>query len=126
VQVQALKALIGTGLPAQVGLVDDDGHTMPGIFALGALDLDAARREAHGERYIAAPPESLPLMEERVARGEYEMVEVFEGVGTVSPTEDRAPGPLPPAPETLEQRILRERRERRAHNGSNGNGKPHD
>jgi hypothetical protein len=173
VQVKALQAVIGAGLPSQVGLVDGDGETLPGVFALGALDLDSARRDAHGERYMGsglpaieagageaaesepgevAEGREAPLtrertaeilreaartsadkvvravdrMADRVARGEFEVVEVEEGVGHErSGSEDKAPGPLPPAPETTEQRILRERRERRERAAvkANGNGR---
>lgn len=140
VQAQALKTLIGIGVPSQVGLVDDDGNALPGVLALGALDLDAARREAHGERYM--PPEhydavraaitagdpaatvrdedapSLPMrpMEERIAAGEFTVVEVEEGIGSpqgASQDTDTAPSPVEPEPEeTPAQAALRRHRER--------------
>lgn len=131
VQVKALTALVGIGIPTQMGIVDGDGNLLPGVLALGPLDLDAARQQAHGERYVSPEVEArvragvraltgdpttppLPPMHERVEAGEFQMVEVDEGVGHDSRNdEDVAPGSIPEH-ETTEQRILRQRRERRA------------
>jgi hypothetical protein len=138
VQVKALATLVAIGIPTQMGIVDGDGNTLPGVLALGPLDLDAARQQAHGERYVSPemdarlragvraltngtnggvtgdPSQELPPpMSERIKAGEFQMVEVEEGVGTdVRNDVDHAPGPIPEH-ETTEQRILRQRRARR-------------
>jgi hypothetical protein len=128
VQVKALAVLTAIGVPTQMGIVDGDGNTLPGVIALGPLDLDEARQQAHGDRYVAPevharlqagmltgdPTTPLPPpMSERIKAGEFQMVEVDEGVGHDSRNDvDSAPGPIP-AHETTEQRILRQRRERR-------------
>lgn len=149
VQVKALTALVGAGLPSQVGLVDADDNALPGVFALGELELANAREAAHGDRAFTAlgmagvegevvEGTGIPASTAaRVERGELEVVEVEEGVGVTRETDDRAPGPIVPH-ETTEQRILRERRERKAakaaavraandaahagHSNGNGNG----
>lgn len=139
VQQRALAVLISVGVPTQMGLVDNDGNTLPGVFALPGLELDAARQEAHGERYV--PPEQyaavraaitagdpaatvrnddeVPIgptrpMEERIEAGEFTVVEVEEGIGTsLSQDDDVAPGPIVPE-ETPAQLALRRHRERMA------------
>lgn len=143
VQERALRTLISIGVPTQMGLVDNDGNTLPGVFALPGLELDAARQEAHGERYMppehyaavraavtagdpaaSAAPEDAPSMDlrpmdERIAAGEFSVVEVEEGIGaSMSQDEDVAPGPIEPiaevTPETPAQAALRRHRERMA------------
>jgi hypothetical protein len=136
VQQRALAVLISVGVPTQMGLVDNDGNTLPGVFALPGLELDAARQEAHGERYMPpehyaavraavtagdpaasaaledAPPATQRPMEERIEAGEFTLVEVDEGVGmNVSRDEDVAPGAIVPE-ETPAQLALRRHRER--------------
>jgi hypothetical protein len=130
VQVKALAIIVQMGVPTQMGVVDGDGNLLPGVLALGPLDLDAARQQVHGERYVSPEAdarlragvraltgdptqESPPPMSERIKAGEFQMVEVEEGVGMDARSDvDHAPGPIP-AHETTEQRILRQRRERR-------------
>lgn len=139
-QVRAMSKLLDIGVPTQLGLVDDDGGTLPGVFALGPIELDEARKVAHGERYIASAsigdaiaevvdsasvdPAAVPEpMEARIERGEFEIVEVDEGVG-FEKQDGENDVPPPPAPITernrLEQEILARRRARRAK--ANGNG----
>jgi hypothetical protein len=54
VQMATARALVQIGVPAQLGLTDGDGNVLPGVIALGPLEMDAARRESHGERYVPA------------------------------------------------------------------------
>lgn len=54
VQMATARALVQIGIPMQLGVTDDDGRTLPGVIALGTLDLDAARQESHGDRYVSA------------------------------------------------------------------------
>lgn len=121
VQVKALTALAAIGVPGQVGLVDDAGNVLPGIFALPPMQLDEARRAVSGSLYNGNgngnDSATLPPMSERIAAGEFEIVEVEEGVGSTSPSDDQPPAEVPPSL-TLEQQILAKRR---ARNG-NGNG----
>lgn len=130
-QIRAMSKLIDVGVPAQIGLVDEDGGVLPGVFALGPLELDTARQMAQGERYIPPPPvqsiaaaidETLPPpdrsalpMEERVAAGEFIAVEVQEGVGFERESADVPPPPPVPITERnrLEQEILAKRRQRK-------------
>lgn len=141
VQVKALAALVSIGVPTQLGIVDSDSNVLPGVLALGPLELDAARAEAHGERYVdaatharlvAAHQADGPLAEqpvapvastlrpmaERIAAGEFEVVEVDEGVGVVVPEGKYPPeaAPVDPAtlPPTTEQQMLANRRAKRA------------
>lgn len=141
VQVKALATIVAVGVPRQLGIVDQGDGELPGVFVLGELDLDEARREAHGERYMrpdgalpamtdgrtGPPGEPLPPMAERIAAGEFELVEIEESAvdpGMVGDG-DRAPEPLPPAAPSLEQQILAKRRRQRSvksngHNGHHG------
>jgi hypothetical protein len=127
VQVDALKALIQIGIPHQLGLIDDDGNTLPGAIILGELDMRSAQETVHGARmagiarslggepgaHASSPP--LPPMADRIAAGEFEVVEVEEGVGQDRQhAEDQPPAPLTEGPMTPEQRILAKRRARRA------------
>lgn len=120
-QVKALAEIVAIGVPGQIGLVDGDGEMLPGVLALGPMQLDAARQAAHGERYIAAGASPLDTalrsMEERIADGEFETVEVDEGIGHETQSEDVAPPPITPTL-TPEQAILAKRRARK----TNGNG----
>jgi hypothetical protein len=142
VQQKALQALIQLGVPTQLGIVDGDDNALPGVFALGALDLDAARQQAHGDRYVApeaharavatlqagldnvvhdavaaiptGPTNVPPLkpMSERIAAGEFTVVEIEEGAGEQTGTdEDRPPGPIAEV-ETPATRALQRQRER--------------
>lgn len=139
VQVQALKALTNIGVPTQLGLVDDDGQTLPGVIALGELDmrsvqtteqsarLAAAARvfssgESEAERSdtTASSDALTPAMSERVAAGEFEVVEVHEGHGIPTQTIDAAPPPVDESEMTPEQKILAKRRAKR---GAQTNGR---
>lgn len=60
-QVRALTALIEIGVPKTVGLAEGGDGELEGVFALGPLELDQARKAAHGERYIAAPVEVMGM-----------------------------------------------------------------
>lgn len=142
VQVKAMQTLVAIGVPTQLGIADDNGNVLPGVIALGSLDLDAARASVHGERYVSPDadarlragvhaltttgqlptPATAPApMAERIAAGEYEMVEVIEGVGSKDRDDaDTPPGPIPERPETTEQRLLRTRREKRQKAKGNG------
>lgn len=132
-QIRALAKLIDVGVPSQIGLVDDDGQTLPGVFALGPLDLDAARREAQGDRYVppkiagttigdaladtlAADP-ALDSMDERIARGDFIQVEVEEGSGFERSADDQAPPPVVPPPEPTPEQIILARVRARKKNG---------
>lgn len=116
VQTRALMGIIAIGVPAQLGLVDGNDETLPGIFALGPLELDAARQLAHGDRYMAPPvaivEAPLASMDERVAAGEFEMVEQDETAVMAAAAEDTAPPAELPAADTPEQAILARRRAR--------------
>lgn len=140
VQQKALQALIQLGVPTQLGIVDEDGNSLPGVFALGALDLDAARQQAHGDRYVApeaharavatlqaglegvvhdavaaiptGPTNVPPLkpMSERIADGEFTVVEVVEGVGEQQKAnEDRPPGPIVEVEDARTRALARQR-----------------
>lgn len=133
VQVKALSALIQVGVPAQIGLVDDDGQTLPGVVALGELDMRAVQTTEHAARLGAAArvfgesavPQDQPLtpaMSERVAAGEFEVVEVEEGHGVNAPA-DAAPPPINESEMTPEQIILARRRARKAQTNGHTNGR---
>lgn len=140
VQVKALATLVAIGVPTQLGLIDGSGGELPGVIALGPLDMDAARQDAHGDRYVSAetharvvaqhhngngatngngngevPP--LRPMADRVAAGEFEVHEVNEGIGVIVQQEKHDPETPPPDPRTLpltpEQRLLANRQARR-------------
>lgn len=117
VQVQALLGLTALGVPTQLGLVDDDGNTLPGVVALGELDLVAAQETALGGRFTAvaqalgngngngngAAPEPAPES--------FEVVEVDEvDAATARMVGDVAPPPIKPNGLTPEQVILARRR----------------
>lgn len=53
VQVDALSKLVDIGVPRQLGLVDNTDGELPGIMALGTLDLEEVQA-AHEQRYLAA------------------------------------------------------------------------
>lgn len=115
-QVRAGLGLMGHGLPSTIGLVDDEGNMLPGVFALGPMELDQAREAAHGDRYMgrehAPGGNGLAPMSERIEKGEFEIVELDEGqLQTAS--EDTAPPPLDPETATPEQKILARRGTRR-------------
>jgi hypothetical protein len=134
VQVQALSTLIAIGIPGQLGLVDDDGNALPGVIALGELDMASARDASTGSRFgaaarvIGAPvptdaPDESPLspeMQARIEAGEFQVVEVEEGTAAPRALADAPPPPIDPSVMTPEQVILAKRRARR--NGTNGNG----
>lgn len=139
VQAQALKTLVSIGVPTQMGLVDDNGDTLPGVLALGTLELDAARAESHGDRYVSpetharlvagvqngdpaatvrdddVTPAPMRPMSERIEAGEFTVVEVEEGVNSPGKAEDvdTPPGPIVHV-ETPAQLALRRHRERMA------------
>lgn len=132
VQRAALHDLISIGLPAQVGIVDDEGNVMPGVIALGEYDMIAAQELAHGPRFaahsgIAGAIEGALHEADRVGEvlppssgstyelpAEHELVVVEEGIGTIAETsEDKSPGPIvPPEEPTPEQVVLARHRER--------------
>lgn len=137
VQQRALQSLMIMGVPTQLGITDDNGETLPGVIALGAIDLDAAQQAAHGERYsplvtnlqagleavadLAAsatigrtgPVGVTPLkpMAERIKNGEFQVVETDDGVGPIASLDDEPPGPIADV-ETPEKMALRRHRER--------------
>lgn len=127
VQRAALQNIIQLGLPPQLGLVDEDGETLPGVIALGQYDMDATQQQQHHERYTGIGPaiDGALAAEDRVADvlppsskssyelpPEHELVVVEEGIGTEAVTsEDRAPGPIDETP-TPEQIVLARHRER--------------
>ena len=129
VQRSALHDLIAIGLPTQLGIVTDDGFTLPGVIALGQFDMEAAQELAHGPRFAAAgigPAIGGGLHEsDRIGEAlppkasggyelppDHEMIVVDEGIGTTATTsEDRPPAPLP-ATTTPEQVVLARHRER--------------
>lgn len=135
VQVGALKGLLQVGVPTQLGLVDDDGQTLPGVIALGMLDMEVARETATGGRFgeaaqvfsangdeIAETAERLDSalrpMTERIAAGEFTVVEVDEGIGTQRrDSRDEPPPPIDEREMTSEQRILAKRKARRQNGG---------
>lgn len=135
VQVGALKGLLQVGVPTQLGLVDDDGQTLPGVIALGMLDMEVARDNSAGGRFNdaarvfgeptaqdgGAPVEGAAVlrpMTERIAAGEFTVVEVDEGIGANGRTPvDQAPPPIDEREMTSEQRILARRRARRQNGG---------
>lgn len=53
VQVDALSKLVDIGVPRQLGLVDNTDGELPGIMALGTLDLEEVQ-VAHEQRYLGA------------------------------------------------------------------------
>lgn len=114
VQVSAQKALLAIGIPNQLGLVDDDGNTLPGVIALPVLDAeplaDVPEAEAATlvERPIAAPLPSEPAY--RPPPG-LEVVEVDEGAKDAHREPDAAPPP-PTAGEPAALAILERRRRR--------------
>lgn len=140
VQQKALATLIAIGVPTQMGLTDGLGNALPGVFALGPLDLDAARQEAHGDRYVEPEAHAramaalyvgdseagiadaaMDAMRGRVVRGEFEVVEVVEGVGSISAGDaDAPPGALADM-ETPERAALRAHRERMERQKRTGN-----
>lgn len=141
-QVKALAELANIGIPHQLGLIDDDGNTLPGAIVLGELELRAAQHAALGARMAGAArafsgeagemaaerSETSPLtpaMTERVQRGEFEIVEVEEGGRDLRVNDDQPPPPIEAGAMTPEQRILARRRARRSPSGNgapNGNG----
>jgi hypothetical protein len=138
VQVKALSALIQVGVPSQIGLVDDDGQVLPGVVALGELDMRSVQTTEHAARLGAAarvfgaePAERSdnpaatfsPAMEQRVAAGEFEVVEIEEGHGVVAASPDVAPPPVNESEMTLEQKILAKRRAKRAQVNGHPNGR---
>lgn len=136
VQMATARALIAFGVPTQLGLTDGDGNILPGVIALGPLDMDAARQESHGERYVPAEdharlmashtahdphaPERAVMpatprpMSERIAAGEFTVTEVDEGVGVLVAESKDIPPP-PPIVETMtrERMVLANRRAKR-------------
>lgn len=133
VQRAALQNIIQLGLPPQLGLVDEDGETLPGVIALGQFDMDATQSAAHAARYTGIGPaiDGTLAAEDRVADvlppsskssyelpPDHEMVVVEEGVGTEAVTsEDRAPAPIDdtPTPEQIALASHRERMKRAKH-----------
>jgi hypothetical protein len=95
VQVKALTAVLAIGLPHTHSVIDDDGNVLPGIFAMGPLELDQARRIAHGDRYMETPEatiaESPKPMAERIAAGEFTVVELDETAAVAARDDDAAP-----------------------------------
>lgn len=121
VQVKALMGVISIGIPSHQQVVDEDGNALPGVFAMGPLELDQARRIAHGDRYMAQPeaieaPPPRP-MAERIADGEFTVVEVDETAAVAGRDDDAEPangsnGHHHNGAETPEQRALARHRAR--------------
>lgn len=142
VQQRALAAVISIGVPQQLGLTGEGGE-LPGVIALGPLELDEARREAHqargilptsggievfategvapgaGESPKLASEGSTPSAPVYVAPEGHTIVEVEEN-GVTNDTRADVPPPPPPTEPTLAQKILARRRAARSH--PNGNG----
>jgi hypothetical protein len=133
VQVEALSKLVDLGVPRQLGLVDSDGEDLPGVIALGVLELDEVQRDQHSERFpqlkrlgegdgveVAADDESQTgisdigdvMLSPSVRSGGYEIVEVPQEAMIAKDGEK--PGEVPPPPlstePTLAQQILAKRR----------------
>lgn len=141
VQVDALSKLVDIGVPRQLGLVDNTDGELPGIMALGTLDLEEVQG-VHEQRYLVAgnghrsnggaevsPADpSRPEFSENsgatlspsVRAGGYEIVEVEQE--TFAAPDGEKPGEVPPPPvpqePTLAQQILARRRAARR------NGRP--
>ncbi|MGH3428503.1 MAG: hypothetical protein ACRDQZ_13200 [Mycobacteriales bacterium] len=133
VQVDALSKLIDLGVPRQLGLIDSTGDELPGVMALGTLDLEEVQAQ-QGQRFLAAgnghpsnggaqvsPADpSRPEIHENgdvmlspsVRHGDYEIVEVEQDA--MAPRDGERPGEIPPPPVkpelTLAQDILARRR----------------
>ncbi len=132
VQQRALAAIISIGVPQQLGLTGEGGE-LPGVIALGPLELDEARREAHQGRFPLptsggievplSPASGAPIYTPPEG---HEITVVEEGIGsTGSDTRGEVAPPAPPSTPTLAQQILARRRARKngAHSTpSNGNG----
>lgn len=137
VQVKALLGLLSVGVPTQLGLVDDDGNTLPGVIALGEMDMRSVQDTALPRLGIVAraldgtgtdsaasitaePPAAVlsPAMAERIERGEFEIVEITEGDGAPRALADQPPPPIDESTMTTEQKILARRRSRRSGNGN--------
>jgi hypothetical protein len=133
VQVEALSKLVDLGVPRQLGLVDSDGEDLPGVIALGVLELDEVQRDQHSERFpqlkrlgegdgveVAADGESQTgisatsdvMLSPSVRSGGYEIVEVPQEA--MAAKDGEKPGEIPPPPlstePTLAQKILAKRR----------------
>jgi hypothetical protein len=151
VQRAALSAVIGIGVPAQVGLIGETDER-PGVLALGEWDdvagaspLDQARAEAHaGMRGMGAiasggievtdhspsSPASSPAPTYSAPVG-HEVIEVVEdSKGDAKGTDDTRADELRPTTHSLADaraalaaQILAKRRN--GSNGSNGNGTSH-
>lgn len=141
VQVRALQGLLQVGVPTQLGLVDDDGNALPGVVALGELDMRSVQEsnlprlgqamrafgdsangngaDSTAEAAVRLDAALSPGMAERIEQGEFEIVEVVEGDSTPRSLPDAPPPPIDQSTMTPEQRILAKRRARR----SNGNGR---
>lgn len=141
VQVDALSKIIDIGVPRQLGLVDNTDGELPGIMALGTLDLEEAQG-VHEQHYLGAGnghrsnggaevSPAAPLNPEfsenggatlspSVRAGGYEIVEVEQE--TFAAPDGEKPGEVPPPPvpqePTLAQQILARRRAARR------NGRP--
>jgi hypothetical protein len=146
IQVRAMTALVEIGVPRALGLVDSTGQELPGVMALPEWDLESARMQAHGDKYIG---------EGRIVTNGPETVNndgsqqepsvVAEGLPVEAPSSDPpddeqfeyvvveetgdgslAAGPtIPPTPASGGTRdlALQILARRRARNGSNGNGR---
>lgn len=126
VQQRALAAIIGIGVPQQLGLTGEGGE-LPGVIALGPLELDEARREAHlargilptsGGIEVPSPVDPLVAPAYEAPEG-HTIVEVEENGVTNDTRADVPPPPLPTEP-TLAQQILARRRASRANGNGNG------
>ncbi len=122
VQVNALKAVVAIGVPTQIGLTSGDNTELPGVIALGEMELHEAREEAHAGRHqrIAVVPAPSPSDDAIVAPASsyeppsgYEVSIVEEGVGAEGREDrDQPPGELVVNP-SLAREILAKRRAQR-------------
>lgn len=121
-QLKALLGLVQVGVPSQIGLVDDDGQTLPGAIVLGELDMQSARAQVHSPRLNQVSEAFGTIIETALALDsalspamQFEVVEVDEGIDAAGRHEvDQAPPPIDPSEMTPEQIILAKRRARKA------------
>jgi hypothetical protein len=126
VQVQALAKLVDIGVPRQLGLIDSTGEDLPGVIALGPLELDELQTIQHAQRFpqlarfagngaenghpsngdaeVSPAGPSQPAFSETdgvvlspsVRSGGYEIVEIEQDA--MAAPEGQKPGEVPPPP----------------------------
>ena len=126
VQVRALQAVIGVGVPQQLGLASEDGEA-PGVLAVGEWELAVARSEVHGSASgpveVIGPGESA---EPYVPPEGHAVVVVEDAEATNDAKADEPPPPADPDRNALARAILAKRRARRAgpHDGPRAGDHP--